>query len=234
MLRMSPAKPPPLQRRTPSCTVSKAPDDDNSSNVIPISQKRFYTQNTALATSTRKKTTCSPEVSDREVVSVATLLRDDDSEQRQEVGKPEIDPAIEEKVYIGLNQVKEDWKQQGQLIQNLQKEVGSMRAEVAKTTSLPLEVRKVGNDVSGLVQNVNTFGADFIDLRANMLGVTEHVQATKADMSSMEKSCHSIKRDTSMIKSSTENHEVSLPGPIDPTSNNSGANKIVKTGHSGT
>ena len=79
----------------------------------------------------------------------------------------------------------------------------SMRAEVAKTTSLSVEVRKVGNDVSGLVQNVNTFGAD-IDLRANMLGATEHVQATKADMSSVEKSCHSIKGDTSMIKSSTE------------------------------
>ena len=79
-----------------------------------------------------------------------------------------------------------------------------MRTEVAKTTSLPVEVRKVCNDVSGLVQNVNTFGADFIFLRANILGVTEHVQATKADMSSVEKSCHSIKGDTSMIKSSTE------------------------------
>ena len=33
----SPAKPPPLQRRTPSCTVSKAPDDNDRSNVIPIS-----------------------------------------------------------------------------------------------------------------------------------------------------------------------------------------------------
>ena len=137
-------------------------------------------------------------------MSVATLLRDDDSEQRPKDDKQEIDSAIEEKAYISLNQVKEDWKQQGQLIQNLQKEVGSMRAEVAKTTSLPAKVRKVGNDVTGLVQNVNTFGADFIDLRANMFGVTEHVQATKIDMSSMEKSCHSIKGDTSMIKSSTE------------------------------
>ena len=73
-----PAKPRPLQIRTPSCTISKAPDDDDSSNVIPISQKRFFTQNTASATSTRKKTTYSPEVSDCEVVSVATLLRDDD------------------------------------------------------------------------------------------------------------------------------------------------------------
>ena len=79
-----------------------------------------------------------------------------------------------------------------------------MRAEDAKTRSLPVEVRKVGNDVTSLVQNVNTFEADFIDLRANMLAVTEHVQATKADMSSVEKSCHSIKGDTSMIKSSTE------------------------------
>ena len=68
----------------------------------------------------------------------------------------------------------------------------------------PVEVRKVGNDVSGLVQNVNTFGADFFDLQANMLGVTEHVQATNADMSSVEKSCHSIIGDMSMIKSTTE------------------------------
>ena len=58
-----------------------------------------------------------------------------------------------------------------------------MRTEVSKTTCLPVEVRKVGNDVTGLVQNVNIFGADFVELRANMLGVMEHVQATKADMS---------------------------------------------------
>ena len=54
--------------------------------------------------------------------------------------------------------------QQGQLIDNLQKEVVSMRTEVAKTTASPLEVRKASNDVSGLVENVNTFGTDFIEL----------------------------------------------------------------------
>ena len=56
----SPAKPPPSQRNTPSCTISKAPEDDDSSHVVPISEKRFYPENTASAAPTRKKTTYSP------------------------------------------------------------------------------------------------------------------------------------------------------------------------------
>ena len=105
-----PAKPPPSQRKTPSCTVSKAPEDNVSSHVVPISQKRFYPKSTASSASTRKNNTYSPEVSDCETVSVPTFLRDDDVERPQKDDKKEIDPAIKEKVYIGLNQVKEDWK----------------------------------------------------------------------------------------------------------------------------
>ena len=52
------------------------------------------------------------------------------------------------------------------------------RTDVSKTTALPVEVRKVGNDVTGLVENVNAFGTDFIELRANMLRVQQDVQAT--------------------------------------------------------
>ena len=52
--------------------------------------------------------------------------------------------------------------------------------------------------------NFNKFGADFIELRANMLGVQQDVQAPKADMSSVEKSCHGIRGDTSLLKGSTE------------------------------
>ena len=133
-------------------------------------------------------------------MSIGTFLREEDAEQSQKDDQEHMDPVIEEKVYL----VKEDWKLQGQLIDNLQEELVSMRTEVAKTTALPMEVRIVGNDVSGLVENVNTLGTDFIELQANMLGVTQDIQATKADMSSLKKSCHAIKGDTSMIKSSPD------------------------------
>ena len=40
----------------------------------------------------------------------------------------------------------------------LEKEVLLVKMQVSKTTSLPVEVDKVYNDVTGLVENVNTFG----------------------------------------------------------------------------
>ena len=63
----------------------------------------------------------------------------------------------------------------------------SLWIEVGKTTCLPVEVRKVSNDVKGLVEYVNTFGVDFVDLQANMLGVQQDVQSTKGDMESVRK-----------------------------------------------
>ena len=166
----------PLRRKRGLPVLSQNPlEDDQTSHVVPISQERFYKKITASGTSTSKKTTDSPAVFNRDTLTVGSLLRKEDAHEQQLDDGEEVDSAIEEKFYLGLNYVKEDWKRQGKLIENLQKEVVSMRTKVSKTTCLPVEVRKAGNDVSGLVQNVNTFGADFVELRANMLGVTEHV-----------------------------------------------------------
>ena len=199
-----PSKPSTTQTEKPSSTVSKPPADTKSSDVVPISQERFYKKTSASAASTGKATIASVPVSNLEPIKSGTLLRKEVNRKTELDDGEEVEAEVEEKFFLGLNYVKKDWQQQGKLIETLQKEVMAMRTEVSKTASLPIEVRKVGNDVTGLVENVNTFGTDFIDLRANMLGVTEHVQATKADMSSVEKSCHTIKGDTSIIKSSTE------------------------------
>ena len=80
----------------------------------------------------------------------------------------------------------------------------SLRTEVGKTTCLPVEVRKVSNDVKGLVEYVNTFGGDFVELRANMLGVQQDVQSTKGDIESVQKDCHNLKGDTHGIRGATE------------------------------
>ena len=147
------------------------PKDDNSSHVIPITQKLFCKQTPAPAASTSTKTTSSPAVLNHETLSIHTFLREDDAKQPEKDEQVNNDPAIEEKVYLGLRYVKEDWKQQGQLIDNLQKEVVSMRTEVSKTTAPPVEVRKASNDISGLGENVNIFVTDFIEVRADMLGL---------------------------------------------------------------
>ena len=57
-------------------------------------------------------------------LTVGSLLRKE--EQELDDGE-EVDPAIEEKFYLGLDYVKENWKRQGKLIENLQKDVVSMR-----------------------------------------------------------------------------------------------------------
>ena len=87
---------------------------------------------------------------------------------------------------------------------NLKNEIMSMRTEVGKTTYLPVEVRKVSNDVRGLVEYFNTFGGDFIELRANILGVQQDVQSTKSDIESVRKDCHNLKGDTHGIRDATE------------------------------
>ena len=84
------------------------------------------------------------------------------------------------------------------------KKWGPLGQRLPRLHLFPLKLGKWVMMLVALYRMSTPLGADFIDLRANMLGVTEHVQATKADMSSVEKSCHSIKGDTCVIKSSTE------------------------------
>ena len=105
----------------------------------------------------------------------------EDYAEQQEKDEPQyMDPGIEDEVYLGLKCIKEDAKRQGQGIERLQKGVLSMKTEVAKTTALPVEVHKVGNDITRLVENVNTFGTNFIKLKANMLGVMHDIQGRYA------------------------------------------------------
>ena len=105
-----PSKPSPSQKKRPTCTVSKPQEDDQTSHVVPISHERFYKKNTASATSTSRKTTDSPAVSNRDTLTVGSLMHKEDADEQELDDGQEVDPAIEEKFYLGLNYVKEDWK----------------------------------------------------------------------------------------------------------------------------
>ena len=65
-------------------------------------------------------------------------------------------------------------------------------------------VAYVSNNVRGLVEYVNTFGWDFVELRANMLGVQQDIQSTKGDMESGRTDCHNLKGHTHGIWGATE------------------------------
>ena len=112
--------------------------------------------------------------------------------------------GVEENVYLALQDTREEWERQGTWTDNLKNEIMSMRTEIGKTTCLPVEVRKVSNDVRDLVEYVNTYGGDFVELGANTLGVQQDIQSTKGDIESVRKDFHNLKGDTHGIRGATE------------------------------
>ena len=210
---------------TSTSTVSRIPKDDDSSDVAkPIPLSTFYGKSLSSnvsrplvppdsqAASRRAPNSTTSEIKEEEAdklerpnICVGAIVREIGSTGIKEVEiSQDLQGGVEEKVYLALQDIREEWERQGTQTENLKKEIMSLRTEVGKTTCLPVEVRKVSNDVKGLVEYVNTFGVDFVELRANMLGVQQDVQSTKGDIESVRKDCHNLKGDTHGIRGATE------------------------------
>ena len=210
---------------TSTSSVSRIPKDDDSSDVAkPIPLSTFYGKSPSSnvsrplvppdsqAASRRPPNFTTSEIKEEEAdklerpnICVGAILREIWSTVIKEVEiSQDLQGGVEEKVYLALQDIREEWERQGTQTENLKKEIMSLRTEVGKTTCLPVEVRKVSNDVKGPVEYVNTFGVDFVELRANMLGVQQDVQSTKGDIESVRKDCHNLKGDTHGIRGATE------------------------------
>ena len=204
-------------------TVSQTPKDDDSSDVTkPIPLAKFYCKIPASnvsrpmvpqdshATSTRPHNSTTPEKKEEKAekrlnICVGLIRREIGSTRIKEVEMCHgLRAGVEEIVYLALQDIREEWERQGTLTNNLKNEIMSMRTEVGKTTCLPVEVRKLSNDVRGLIENINTFRGDFVKLRPNRLGVQQYVQSTKGDIESVRKDCHNLKGDAHGIRGATE------------------------------